>query len=75
MKYILACFAISFLLIAFLFRLVPVVYAAEAASISDKSDDGAYLSLDDGTKWIVESSDRNTALDEKLKKCAFYAAF
>ena len=35
--------------------------AADTASITDKSDDGAYLGLDDGTKWIVSSADRSTA--------------
>jgi hypothetical protein len=44
--------------------LVFCVYAARAAdtaSITDKSDDAAYLGLDDGTKWIVSPSDRSTA--------------
>jgi hypothetical protein len=35
--------------------------AADTASITDKSDDGAYIGLDDGTKWIVSPSDRSTA--------------
>ena len=35
--------------------------AADTASISDKSDDGAYIGLDDGTKWIVSASDRSTS--------------
>jgi len=38
-----------------------VARAADTASITDKSDDGAYIGLDDGTKWIVSPSDRSTA--------------
>lgn len=33
--------------------------AADTASITDKSDDGAYIGLDDGTKWIVAAPDRS----------------
>jgi len=46
--------------------LVPIflctvnVLAAVKASISAKSDDGAYIALDDGTKWLVSSGDQAT---------------
>lgn len=50
-----------FVLGVVLFFGVRVVLAtADTASISDKSDDGAYLELDDGTKWIVSPSDQST---------------
>lgn len=39
---------------------IPVVRAAETASITAISDDGAYIALDDGTKWIVSAPDRST---------------
>lgn len=32
-----------------------------AASITDKSDDGQYLALDDGSKWLVSDADQSTA--------------
>ena len=35
--------------------------AADTASITDKSDDGAYIGLDDCTKWIVAAPDRATS--------------
>lgn len=31
------------------------------SSISDKSDDGRYISLDDGSQWIVDDSDTSTS--------------
>lgn len=50
----------SLVLITLLVVGVCVARAADSASITDKSDDGAYLGLDDGTKWIVSPSDRST---------------
>lgn len=37
------------------------VGAAETDLITAKSDDGAYIGLDDGTKWLVVKSDQKTA--------------
>lgn len=37
------------------------VSAADTDSITAKSDDGAYLALDDGTKWLIAKSDQKTA--------------
>jgi hypothetical protein len=51
----------SFVLIIFLVTSVCSACAADTASITDKSDDGAYLGLDDGTKWIVSPADRSTS--------------
>ncbi len=51
---------ILLILVVFLCLNVRGVLAADTASIQAKSDDGAYLALDDGTKWIVSSSDRST---------------
>jgi hypothetical protein len=51
----------SFVLIAFFMFCFFVAHAADTASITDKSDDGVYLGLDDGTKWIVSPPDRSTA--------------
>jgi hypothetical protein len=34
----------------------PIVYGADTASITVKSDDGIYVGLDDGTKWLVSKS-------------------
>jgi len=48
-------------LIVLLFFGVCVMRAADTATITDKSDDGAYIGLDDGTKWIVSPSDRSTS--------------
>lgn len=31
------------------------------STITDKSDDGTYLSLDDGTQWIVSDADTSTS--------------
>jgi hypothetical protein len=61
MKIIRVSIAVVFMTIMLLFCGVRVVRAADTASITDKSDDGSYLALDDGTKWIVEPSDRSTA--------------
>jgi hypothetical protein len=47
-------------LIVLMFFGVGGVLAADTASITSKSDDGAYLALDDGTKWIVSDSDMGT---------------
>ena len=33
-----------------------VAYGADTASITVKSDDGIYVGLDDGTKWLVSKS-------------------
>lgn len=37
------------------------VGAAETDSITAKSDDGAYIALDDGTKWLVAKGDQKTS--------------
>jgi len=50
----------SLMLLAALSYVISAVHAADTASITSKSDDGAYLALDDGTKWIVAPSDRST---------------
>lgn len=34
--------------------------AADTDSIAAKSDDGAYLALDDGTKWLIAKNDQKT---------------
>lgn len=34
---------------------------SDTSSITDKSDDGAYLSLDDGTRWLVSDGDQSTS--------------
>ena len=51
----------SLFLAIFLMYVFSVARAADTASITDKSDDGAYLGMDDGTKWLVASADRSTA--------------
>lgn len=37
------------------------INAADTDSITAKSEDGAYLALDDGTKWLITKSDQKTA--------------
>lgn len=48
----------SFLIIAAFVFVGFLAFAAETASITDKSDNGAYLKLDDGTEWLVDAVDR-----------------
>lgn len=49
------------LILLLLFSTHNLLSAADSASITTKSDDGSYLALDDGTKWIISPADRNTA--------------
>lgn len=35
--------------------------SSNTASITDKSDDGEYLELDDGSRWIVSDADQSTS--------------
>ncbi|MGA7524634.1 MAG: hypothetical protein WBW84_19445 [Acidobacteriaceae bacterium] len=54
-----SCGRVAIIFVCSLFS-VSCALAADSGSISAKSDDGVYIGLDDGTKWIIAASDRST---------------